>query len=112
MKSEFYRCSINKYEYCIFLDSNTIACYLDQLMHMSFKKNKLIVDQLFYSGNKRNRFIVFDIIDGFLDYNTAKNITIPSQMQKKIDSIILSKYSDICSMCLSNFDYNNMICDK
>lgn len=109
METDFYKCNISKYEYCIFLDNNTIACYLDQLKHMSFQKNKLIVDQLFYSGNKENRFIVFDVINGMIDYNTAKNIVISHQMKKKIDSLIVTKYDDICSMWLSNYDYNNLL---
>lgn len=100
-----YRCSINKYEYCIFLDNCTLACYIEQLMQMSFKKNKLIVDQLFYSGNKQNRFIEFDVKDGFIDYKTARNIIISDSMKKKINSLILSKYDDLCIMSLSNQDY-------
>lgn len=106
MEYDFFRCSINNYEYCIFLENNTLACYLEQLMHMSFKKNKVIVDQLFYTGNKENRFILFDIKNGYIDSKTAKNITINKNMLRKIDSLILEKYSDLCTICLSTHDYN------
>ena len=106
MEYQFYRCSINNYEYCIFLDNSTLACYLEQLRHMSFEKDKVIVDQLFYSGNKKNRFIVFDIKNGVIDSKTAKNIIITKRMQKKIDSLILKKFSEMCSVCLSTHDYD------
>lgn len=109
MHNEYLKYTIKEFEYCIFLDSNTLACYFDELNKITFEKKNVIVDQLFFTGNKDNRFVLFEVINGKINFNSAKIANISKTLVSQINKVIFSKYHKLCKEYLSYYDYALMI---
>ena len=105
MKFELYQTIVNEKEYCLFLDCCTFGCYVNQLKKMFFKSNLIIVDQLFYTGNSDNRFIVIKTNKGYPDVKTAKTLKLSNTEKVHIDHLIFKNYKFLCEEYLSYSDY-------
>lgn len=99
-------------EYCVFLSKHTLNYYFDYLKKNRFETNRIVIDQLFYTGNKKNRFIQFDIDDGLVIIESAKNIVLSEKMINDLNSYFYYEYNELCRKYLSPYDYESISSKK
>lgn len=86
--SEYVVLQTNRKEYgrlVLCLSSESLLSYMDKIedaLALDGKKEKVLIDQLFVTGNGANRFLGCEFANGKIDFATAQ-IVVPDESYRK-----------------------------